>query len=691
MRRVFIVLLVLVAALAGAILILPSLIGSEELRTRAEAAATDALGRQVTLVGDISLQLFPTAQVRAGDARIANAEGFGDEPFAEMAEMRVSVAILPLISRQIEVREFILVEPVIRLQSRASGNNWTLGNASGETVASGSSEGGFLRRPGALPFDASFGDVRLENGTVIYSDASQTRRFDGVNLAVALPSVDEEIALSGSFQADGRPMNFDARLGSLRGFFEGAETPLSLRLDGALADIGFEGQIDEGEGLVLRGGVDMDLPLPALASYAGTDLPEGDIFQRFVAEADIVADTTSVALLNAALQFDDIVANGDITLWLNGPRPDVVGAISTANLDITPYIPADSAAEAATTEGGGFPPWSEEEFDVAALRLVDAQLSIRADRFKANDIEATNVNISAELENGRLEAELTGFDLYGGQGRVAGVMNARRSTASHSFDVDVDTLEALPFLQAAAGFDRLAGLGGLTLDVTASGNSQAAIMNSLNGTGDFDFANGAIVGVNLAQVIRTVQDAINTGGLPAGFADQQQTDFTSLGGTFQIENGSVQNLDLAMLSPLIRVAGQGTVDLANQSIDYRLNPRAVGSLSGQGGAIDLNGVGVPITLQGSFNDVSVSIDYAVLARALARSQAAGALGDRLGDNPLGNAARDLLNRPDGQSTEEAVGGVLRGLLGNRRPPQDEEPAEGEGDGEEGEDGEDGPG
>ncbi len=682
MRRILIALLVIVVAIVGVVLALPSVIGTEELRTRAEAAASEALGREVVLAGDISLQIFPTAQVRATEAMIANASGFGDEPFAEMAEMRVSVALMPLISRQIEVQEFVLIDPVIRLQQQGSRNNWTLGTSNSDTVTNPSNESGFVRQPGALPFETSFGDVRLENGTVIFSSQSETRRFEAVNLSVGLPSVDEEITLTGSFDADGRPMRFDALLGSLRGFFEGAETPLALTLEGALADIRFDGQIDEGPGFVLRGGLDMSLPLPALAAYAGAELPEGDIFQRFDAEATVIADTTSIALTEARVVFDDIAASGDMTLWLDAARPTLVGTAATANLDITPYIPADSTAEAATTEGGQFPPWSEEEFDVSALRLVDVDLTVRAGRFKANDIEATDVNVSIELNNGRLVTELTGFDLYGGQGRVAAVMNARSAQASYRFNIDVDTLEALPFLTAAAGFDRLAGMGAVEMDLTASGNSPAAIMNSLAGDGGFSFADGAIVGVNLAQVIRTVQNTISTGTLPQGFSDQQQTDFTSLGGTFEIQNGSVQNLDLAMLSPLIRVAGSGTVDLANQTIDYRLNPRAVGSLSGQGGAIDLNGVGVPITLRGDFNNVSVGIDFATLAGDLARSQAADALGDRLPDNPLGNAARDLLNRGDGEpaSTEEAVGGLIRGLLDRRRPSEDE-PAEGEEDDE----------
>ncbi len=679
MRRVLIALLVILVAIVGAILLLPNLIGTEELRQRAEAAASDAIGRNVILAGDISLQLFPNAEVRATDAAIANADGFGEAPFAEMAEMRVSVALLPLISRQIEVQEFVLIDPVIRLEDRGGRNNWTLGSASGETVASGSSEGGFIRQPGALPFETSFGDVRLENGTVIYSSGGETRRFDAVDLSVALPSVDEEITLIGSLEADSRPMRFEATLGSLRAFFEGAQTPLALTVEGALADIRFDGQIDEGEGFVLRGGLDMALPLPALAAYAGAELPEGNIFQRFNAEATVIADTSSVALTGARVLFDDIAATGDMTLWLNGQRPTLVGSATTANLDITPYIPADSAAEAATTEGGQFPPWSEEEFDISALRLVDVDLTVRADRFKANDIEATGVNVTVELTDGRLVTELTGFDLYGGRGRVGAVMNARRSTASYSFNVDVETLEALPFLTAAAGFDRLAGLGAVEMDLTASGNSPAAIMNGLEGDGRFEFADGAIVGVNLAQVIRTVQDTIANQQMPQGFSEQQQTDFTSLGGSFQIENGRVQNLDLAMLSPLIRVAGSGTVDLANQTIDYRLNPRAVGSLSGQGGSVDLNGVGVPIVLRGDFNNVSVGIDFPTLIRDIARAQATGALTDQLGDSPLGSVIGGVLGNQEDEppTAEEAVGGILRGILGARRPAQEEEPADDE--------------
>lgn len=699
MRRLFMFFLAFAVIVLGAALIAPALVPQDALRTRVEAAATQALGREVSLPGDISLRILPRAQVSAGQARIANEDGFGEAPFAEMAEMRVSVAVLPLISRRIEVQEFILVDPTIRLQSRAGRNNWTFGNGTQASSAPASADAGFVRRPGALPLEASFGDVRLINGQVIYSDDTQTRRIDALNLTASLPSVDEPVRLSGSFSADGQPMEFDLSLASLRGFFEGAETGFDAVLTGALADIRFEGAFRESRDLAFDGEADITLPLRALARYLGSDLPEGDIFRRFSAQTRISATPGRIELSDADITFDDIEASGALSLNYVPVRPVITGRLATASLDITPYIPAEEASNA-STGGQGVGPWSEEEIDLSPLRTVDADLTINADRFKARDIEAEDATVDVELTDGRLVASITEVRMYGGRGVVTAVANARAARPSYSFNAQIDTLQAQPFLMAAAGFDRLAGIGNLNIDLTATGESPAAIMNSLSGQGSFAFSDGAITGVNLAQVIRTVQQGLQTGSIPSGFAESQQTDFIALTGTLNIQNGLAQNLDLTMLSPLLRVEGTGSVNLAQQAIEYRLTPRAVQSLTGQGGDLDLQGVGVPIVIRGGFNDVSVSIDFASVARDIARARAGTLIGGQAGAALSGNgsledaargALRDALggSRSDEESEEEDPGRrLLRGILGGSRPQTEEEPPaesdeedDGEGEGE----------
>lgn len=695
MRRILIILLVLAFAVIAAAFVIPALIPSDVLRERVETAAGQALGREVTLEGDIALRLLPSAQVRAGEARIANAQGFSDEPFARMAEMRVSLALAPLLSRRIEVEEFVLVEPTIRLESRGGANNWTLAAPASDAGAAPASGEGFVRRPGALPFEASFGDVRLVDGLVIYSDGAQTRRIEGVDLNVALPGVDEPMRVSGGFEADGRPMSFEAGLGSLRGFFEGGETAVDLEVTGALADLAFDGRILEGETVAFEGDADIRLPLRALARYFGADLPEGDIFQTFTARTMISGAPGRIALTDAEIGFDDIAARGDLQLAYDRPRPMITGALTSPRLDITPYIPADSASEAGPS-GAGVGPWSAEPIDLAPLKTVDADFTVRADVFKARDITAETVTLRATLDTGLLTVRLSELGLYGGRGEALAVVNARGATPRFQLTADIAALQAAPFLQAAAGFDRLTGVGAFDLELNAQGDSPAAIMDSLSGDGRFDFTDGAIVGVNLAQVIRTVQQAVQTGSLPSGFADSEQTDFTALTGTLRIENGVARNPDLAMLSPLLRVAGSGQVDLGAQQIEYRLTPRAVQALTGQGGDLNLAGLEVPIRIRGGFNDVSVGIDFEAVARDLVRARAGDLIGGEAGralgegqsiEDAARNAAEGALRRAlgaeegDSEGAASDPGARLRDLFNRRRNGEEpaEEPAEEDGE------------
>ncbi|TIU48091.1 MAG: membrane assembly protein AsmA, partial [Mesorhizobium sp.] len=90
------------------------------------------------------------------------------------------------------------------------------------------------------------------------------------------------------------------------------------------------------------------------------------------------------------------------------------------------------------------------------------------------------------------------------------------------------------------------------------------------------------------------------GLLAGGFKQDQakKTTFTELGASFAIENGVAQTTDISLLGPLLRMDGSGRIDLADQTLDMRLNPRVVASLSGQGGDVAVKGIGVPVVVQG---------------------------------------------------------------------------------------------
>ncbi len=690
MKRLGLALGFIVVLLVAAVFILPSIIPASTYREPVEAAARDALHREVSLGGDISLQVFPQLQIRASDVSIANAEGFGDEAFAQMREMRVGVRLVPLLSRRVEITEFVLVEPTIRLAQNRTGNNWSFTDPDSEAAPAPAASGeGFVRREGALPLEASFGDVRIENGALHFSDGRQSRSITGLDLSVALPSLDTETRLNGALNADGESLAFTATISSIRDFFEGRETPVTLGLGGNLADLSFDGRILAGEAIAYDGTLDATIPsVRDLAAFAGAPLPAGENLERFRAVGTLTGEPGEIGLNASRLEFDAIAGSAAVTANMTGTRPRLTGSLTLAELDVNPYLPAP-AARPAPASAGGVPPWSEARIDLAGLGVVDADLRLEVGRLLAQNLEITDARLHARLNNSRLEVELENIALYAGQGRATVVANARGNRPSFSLNAALERLDAGPFLEAAAGFDKLRGTGALSLDLTAAGASQAAIMNSLDGSGNFSFADGAIVGINVAQTIRNVSRLVggsnSTGEVEdesaASTGEQQTTDFSSLTGSFSITDGQVSQRDLLMLSPLLRIEGAGSVNLPGQSLDYRLRPRAVASIEGQGGQRDLRGITVPIRMRGGFNTVSVGVDTEAVGQALLQGALNSALGGDGSRSPE-DALRDgLLNAiglgdEDDQADADDEGGeesrpdpaeqLLRGLLNQRR-------------------------
>lgn len=687
-RRLLTFLISLVIIVVIAAIIIPFLIPESVYRERAQIAASENLGREVTLAGDVRLSLLPGLQIQARNVSIANEEGFGDESFAEMAEMRVGVQLWPLLSRNIVIDEFVLVDPVIRLEQRGNRNNWALGPDADAEAPAPASEG-FVRRPGALPFEASLGDIRIQNGFVSYTDGTATRTMEGLDLDIHMPGLDDPLDITGALTTDGQRMTLGLHLGSVRGFFEGEEVAARLNLGGNLVDLVFDGNILEGENIRYSGRFSSDIPsIRALAAFAGSPLPAGEGLENFELSGILSGGVDRFTLdasdgeRNDRIRLDDIVGTGRFSASLTGARPVVNGALNLPRLNVTPYMPV--VPETATASGG-VPAWSTERLDLSALGLVDANLDLTVGELTVQDIEISDAALNVTIVNSRLEANLARIALYEGSGRAIFVANARTATPSFSIFADLQSISAFPLLEAAAGFDRLSGTGRLNIDLLTSGNSQADLMNNLGGTGGFAFADGAIRGVNLAQAIRGIESALTNRRLPDGFGEQEETDFSALEGTFRVANGIVTNNDLIMLSPLVRVDGTGTVGIGPQILDYRLRPRAVASIEGQGGSRDLRGVVVPIIINGSFNNPRVGIDWDVVGRALLQGAIQGAV---RGESPedairnalgLGGSGRSSdEGTTEDETTEEDVDPaerLLRSLFGNRGSQEAEEEEE----------------
>jgi AsmA protein len=179
-------------------------------------------------------------------------------------------------------------------------------------------------------------------------------------------------------------------------------------------------------------------------------------------------------------------------------------------------------------------------------------------------------------------------------------------------------------LKDAMDKDPIDGKGNVALDVTTQGGTVTQLKKALNGTAHLDLREGSIRGINVAQAIRVAKTKLG------GQSDAQtgtgsaaeKTDFSEFTGSFRIVNGVAHNDDLSVKSPLIRLGGNGDINLGEDRLDYLAKATVVNTLQGQGGPElqALRGVTVPVRLAGPFTAIGYNIDFRGMATDLAKQK-----------------------------------------------------------------------
>jgi AsmA protein len=142
--------------------------------------------------------------------------------------------------------------------------------------------------------------------------------------------------------------------------------------------------------------------------------------------------------------------------------------------------------------------------------------------------------------------------------------------------------------------------GDVQADVALStaGDEAEAIKRTLNGKGDLLFKDGAVVGIDLAGMVRNAKAAF---GLAEKKAERPKTDFSELHVPFAITDGIVGTPNTSLASPLLRVMVVGKANLVNETLDFRVAPKFVATLKGQGDTKERSGVTVPVLVAGTFS------------------------------------------------------------------------------------------
>ncbi|WP_300477055.1 AsmA family protein [Shewanella sp.] len=537
-------------------------------------------GRELVITDDLSWTFFPVIGINLGGVSLSNPEGFTPKAMLEVNKAVAEVALMPLFSQKIEIAELSLDGATINLVTRKNGTS-SFDGLSGDNSKQAATPATETSSNAKLN-DINIGGVSITNTQINMIDEAkkQTQVFSLKSFTLGEFTLDTFAPIAFEFSATMPDMTISS------------EGKGELKLSRDLTQ------------LVVNG-------LKIDTVVEGESIPNKKLETSISLATQIALDKQQLSVDIAQLTAASITAAGKVGVNYATKIPRINADFQVGDIDLDTLLPKTETA--AVTEQVPAASTQAVEPDLSALKQLDVKLKLTVKSIKVANLSTQNWLMDVGIKNGVLDLTKLNADLYQGQLLVSAQVDARQAVASYQFDKKVTGVQIRPLLKDAADVDLLAGTA--NFDVKGKGKSliPEQLKKNLLANGHFDINDGALYGVNIPQMIRSAQAKLK-GDLSPETKEERKTDFSSLSGSFLLDNGVATNPDLAMSSPLLRLAGKGTANILTEALDYRLTTSLVNSLKGQGGSDKdaLAGIDIPLAITGTFQKPEYALDTQAL-------------------------------------------------------------------------------
>jgi AsmA protein len=275
------------------------------------------------------------------------------------------------------------------------------------------------------------------------------------------------------------------------------------------------------------------------------------------------------------------------------------------------------------------------ELPTGALKTLEVKGKLAIGSATVYGMKVAQVEVGLAADGGVLHIKPAAAALYGGTSTGDITVDAHGAVPVLDLNENLAGIEVQPLLTDFAKLSRVSGRGNITVNVTAHGNTTAALISSLNGHAAVNIASGAIQGINLWSAINSAVALVQRQSLPAG-SGGNSTPFDAFKASADLTNGVATTKDLDIASGDLRVTGQGTANLATQAVNYRMNA-AILKGAGAGSAL----ANIPLLITGTMTSPSVRPDTQSLVKSVAQQQLQKQKGAVV--NKLRNALKGLIH------------------------------------------------
>jgi AsmA protein len=702
---------IVVAAVAGMAYVAATF-NPNDYKGRIIQAVKESKQRNLRLDGDIKLSFYPN--IGASLSKVSLSEFKSDKEFAAIESARVSLALMPLLHKQVVVDEVSVSGLKATLVKHKDGStniddllgqsgqkpqqqkNAAVGPPVKFDIASVSVEKTDLSyRDEASGAQYAIKDLNLKTGriaigvpgkielsatiqanqpkldintqlktTLMFDPGRQKYQLQGMDLQASGSALDIsklKVQASGDMSADLATHEFTAKefalnasgvkaknkfeatldapsLNLTRDKYSGAKLTLKANMDAAFGNIvaslslpDVEGNADSFKISALSLDLDVKQPEQAFKLKLSSPLSGNIKAQQFnLNKLSLAVTATGDKLPNKSVS-SEMKGSANIDVLKKIVRANFAGGLLQSQIkakfgvkgfaepainfdvdvdkfDADLYLPKKSA-QAAKSQSKE----PEQPLDLSALRTLNLEGNLRIGSLKVANVKSSQLHLGVKAHDGLVNLSPLSANLY--QGNMNGSLSINaQNIPRFAINQKLNGIAIAPLLKDAADLDLAEGKGNIALDLTTQGSTVSALKKALNGNVSVNLANGAIKGINLTKLVQGIQNlSKDTRTQTLGVDKSEKTEFSEFKANFKVHNGVAHNDDLAVKSTVLRLSGNGDIDIGHDSLNY--NAKATLAKTEHGRTATL-----PVNVSGPFDALKFKIDYGALLVDVAKQK-----------------------------------------------------------------------
>lgn len=613
MRRVLTTLMILLVVLIAGMSSLVLLVNPNDFRSYMVKQVAERSGYQLQLDGSLRWHVWPQLSILSG--RMSLTAPGASAPLVRADNMRLDVALLPLLSHQLQVKQVMLKGAVVQLTPQTE--------AARDQNAPVAPQGTSLpQEPGEHGWSFDIAGLQISDSVLVF----QHENDEQVTLRDINLSMDQDAQHRANVEFSGR-INRDQRDLSLSFSAQVQAGEYPQRLDAQLSQMQWQ----------LQGA---DLPPQGISGSGSVNASWQEAAKKLSFEA------LNMTANDSTLTGAGSVVLGDTPKWTLNLQSD---KLNLDNLLVRADMLINGGAQKAQAapkqprpviaSGVDLPPYS-------GLKDFDSTLAMTAKQIVWRAMPFSNVNIQASNQHGLLRISQLDGSLDGGRLSLPGTLDVRDGSPQAQFQPQLDNIQIATLLKAFNYPINMVGKLSLTGDFAGTVVDANHFRRDWQGQARIAMKAARTEGLNFQQLVQ--QAVERSSDVRAQEIDDSATQLEHMTTDITLDHGVLALKNIHGSSSMMQLTGNGTLNLLKEEGDLQFGIMVTDGWRGQGKLVDiLKTTAIPLRVYGKWSELNYSLQVDQILRRQLQNEAKRRLNDwaeRNKNTQSGKDVQQLLNK-----------------------------------------------